>query len=67
MESPCRNLCALDRARNICTGCGRTIEEIVHWRSMSEPDRAAVMTRVQDFQSLPRSSPFPPPVRQTPP
>ncbi|MES2172763.1 MAG: DUF1289 domain-containing protein [Pseudomonadota bacterium] len=50
METPCRNLCALDRERKSCTGCGRTIEEIVHWRSMTEAARAAVMKRVRDFQ-----------------
>ncbi|NML09005.1 DUF1289 domain-containing protein [Sphingobium sp. AR-3-1] len=50
METPCRNLCALDRERKSCTGCGRTIDEIVHWRSMTEAARAAVMKRVRDFQ-----------------
>jgi len=50
METPCRNLCALDRERATCMGCGRTIEEIVHWRNMTEAARAAVMKRVQDFQ-----------------
>jgi predicted Fe-S protein YdhL (DUF1289 family) len=54
--SPCRNLCALDRDRARCTGCDRTIDEIVHWRSMTDADRAAVMTRVQHFQPVPRRS-----------
>ncbi|MFC3442419.1 DUF1289 domain-containing protein [Sphingobium rhizovicinum] len=66
IASPCRNLCCLDRTRKSCTGCGRTIEEIVHWRSMSDADRTAVMARVEDFQPLPRPAPFPPPARQTP-
>ncbi|TAJ80399.1 MAG: DUF1289 domain-containing protein [Sphingobium sp.] len=67
IASPCRNLCALDAAR-ICTGCGRTIDEIVHWRSMGDEARAAVMARVRDF---PVSSPSPPtsplPGRPAPP
>ena len=46
MQSPCRNLCALDAARAHCTGCGRTIDEIVHWRSMTDDQRAAVMARL---------------------
>lgn len=46
MQSPCRNLCALDAARARCTGCGRTIDEIVHWRSMTDGQRAAVMARL---------------------
>lgn len=52
--TPCRNLCALDRDRTHCTGCGRTIEEIGHWSSMGDTDRAAVMRRVRDFQPEPR-------------
>ncbi|MEC3910621.1 DUF1289 domain-containing protein [Sphingobium sp. CR2-8] len=56
LVSPCRNLCSLDRERKICTGCGRTIEEIVHWRSMTEAARAAVMARVRDFEPETRPS-----------
>lgn len=50
IASPCRTLCALDAAGETCTGCGRTIDEIVHWMSMTDADRAAVMKRVRDFQ-----------------
>lgn len=49
MESPCRNLCVLD-AHDRCAGCGRTMDEIVRWRTMSDAERAAVMSRVRDFQ-----------------
>ncbi|WP_235218996.1 DUF1289 domain-containing protein [Sphingobium sp. C100] len=55
MDSPCRNLCALGPARKSCTGCGRTIEEIVHWRSLTDTQRAAVMERVYDFQPMERA------------
>ncbi|WP_188065257.1 DUF1289 domain-containing protein [Sphingobium sp. KCTC 72723] len=65
--TPCRNLCQLDAARATCTGCGRTIDEIVHWRSMGDAARAAVMTRVQDFQPLPHPSAFSLPARRTSP
>ncbi|WP_081628013.1 DUF1289 domain-containing protein [Sphingobium indicum] len=60
VTSPCRNLCALDAAR-VCIGCGRTIDEIVHWRSMGDDARAAVMARVRDFpvSPSPRTSPLP--------
>ncbi|KAA9019051.1 MULTISPECIES: DUF1289 domain-containing protein [Sphingobium] len=66
MESPCRNLCSLDQNRRACAGCGRTIEEIVHWRSLGDTQRAAVMKRVRDFQPLRRPS-SPPPARHSPP
>nr|WP_082733381.1 DUF1289 domain-containing protein [Sphingobium sp. CCH11-B1] len=54
LPTPCRNLCALDAGRRTCTGCGRTMEEIVHWRSMTDAQRAVVMTRVRDFRPSPR-------------
>ncbi|MBH2000609.1 MAG: DUF1289 domain-containing protein [Sphingomonadaceae bacterium] len=54
LVSPCRNLCALDRDRTACIGCGRTIDEIVHWRQLTDAQRAAVMTRVRDFRPLHR-------------
>ncbi|MFB0875273.1 MULTISPECIES: DUF1289 domain-containing protein [unclassified Sphingobium] len=62
METPCRNLCALNSERDSCTGCGRTMTEIVHWRSMTDAQRAAVMARVRDFPSpsLPPARPDPP-------
>ncbi|WP_311267120.1 DUF1289 domain-containing protein [Sphingobium sp. WCS2017Hpa-17] len=66
MDSPCRNLCALDHDRRYCTGCGRTIEEIVHWRSLGDARRAMVMERVQDFQPE-RLSSSPPPAHHSPP
>ncbi|MEK7342326.1 MAG: DUF1289 domain-containing protein [Pseudomonadota bacterium] len=49
METPCRNLCALDGAKRSCTGCGRTIHEIARWSSMTDAERAAVMARVRDW------------------
>ncbi|WP_093020230.1 DUF1289 domain-containing protein [Sphingobium sp. YR768] len=60
MDSPCRNLCSLDQNRHYCTGCGRTIEEIVHWRSLGDKQRMAVMLRVRDFQSGQQASSSPP-------
>ena len=32
--SPCINVCVLD-AQPVCTGCGRTIDEIARWAQMS--------------------------------
>lgn len=42
-SSPCTKLCLLDAATGLCEGCGRTRDEIALWRSMSEPQRRAVM------------------------
>ena len=33
----------MDSANGLCTGCGRTLNEIARWGSMSENERARVM------------------------
>ena len=43
IDSPCINQCCLD-AQDVCLGCFRSIDEIVHWRSMSEQQRALIIT-----------------------
>ncbi|HXG78469.1 MAG TPA: DUF1289 domain-containing protein [Methyloceanibacter sp.] len=43
MDSPCVNICRLDEETGLCIGCGRTIEEIARWASMSETERRAIM------------------------
>ncbi|MFM9163439.1 MAG: DUF1289 domain-containing protein [Methylocystis sp.] len=41
VESPCKKLCALNSA-DICSGCGRTREEIGNWMTMSDEVRVRV-------------------------
>jgi predicted Fe-S protein YdhL (DUF1289 family) len=43
METPCIKVCALDSASGLCTGCGRSLDEIARWGSMSDAERAAIM------------------------
>jgi uncharacterized protein len=43
METPCIKFCTLDPDRGQCVGCGRTLEEIAGWFSMSDAERRAVM------------------------
>lgn len=33
VPSPCIRVCALDPGTDICTGCGRTLDEIAEWAS----------------------------------
>lgn len=47
MESPCVNICKLDRAGRTCTGCGRTVDEIARWRGMSDAQRRTIMERLR--------------------
>jgi predicted Fe-S protein YdhL (DUF1289 family) len=42
MMSPCIKICTLDPKRSFCTGCGRTLDEIARWSTMSDEERRAV-------------------------
>ncbi len=44
-ESPCIKVCVLD-LDNRCRGCGRTLDEIARWSSMTVAERIAVNQRV---------------------
>lgn len=42
METPCVGVCSVD-ARGVCTGCGRTLEQIAQWTSFTAAARLAIM------------------------
>jgi len=46
MESPCRNICELDQ-HDVCTGCGRTLDEIATWGALGDAERRAIMARLE--------------------
>ena len=46
VASPCIKVCVLD-ARNVCVGCGRTIDEITQWARLTEEQRRLVVDRAQ--------------------
>jgi predicted Fe-S protein YdhL (DUF1289 family) len=48
VESPCVRLCTLDRDTDVCVGCGRHIDEITGWQSMSEHEKLTVRTRAAE-------------------
>ena len=43
MESPCVDVCEIDRATGLCLGCRRTIEEIACWSAMTSTERRRIM------------------------
>ncbi|HMO30549.1 DUF1289 domain-containing protein [Enterovirga sp.] len=48
VSTPCIRVCRLDEEARLCTGCGRTRDEIAAWGSMSEEARQAVMAGLGD-------------------
>jgi predicted Fe-S protein YdhL (DUF1289 family) len=43
MESPCLKICTYQRDAGMCVGCGRTLEEISGWQTMSDAERRRIM------------------------
>ncbi|PRY66903.1 uncharacterized protein DUF1289 [Vreelandella songnenensis] len=45
VESPCISVCKLKG--ELCTGCGRSIEEIRRWTSMKRPEKLSALKRAE--------------------
>jgi uncharacterized protein len=43
METPCIDICQIDQQSRLCRGCGRSIDEITMWGSMSDAERRRIM------------------------
>ena len=41
--TPCVKVCTLDARRELCLGCGRTIDEITRWATMNASERTRVI------------------------
>ena len=48
VSTPCIKICVVDPGTRLCRGCGRTLEEIARWASMSEAERRHVMAGLAD-------------------
>jgi predicted Fe-S protein YdhL (DUF1289 family) len=48
MLSPCIKVCVIDPATRLCKGCGRSLDEIARWGSMSEAERAYIMAGLSE-------------------
>lgn len=51
MQSPCVNICTLDATGEICTGCWRTLDEIVAWSRLPLAERARIMAQLPARQT----------------
>jgi hypothetical protein len=47
VASPCVSVCVLDPAGSgVCTGCGRTLDEIAAWVDLTNDERRSVIARL---------------------
>ena len=43
IQTPCIKICELDFKTGLCTGCGRTRDEVARWTEMTDRERAEIM------------------------
>jgi len=41
IQTPCIKVCVMEDG--LCTGCGRTLDEIARWGSMSDAERVTII------------------------
>lgn len=46
IETPCLQVCVLDPRRNVCVGCGRTLDEIAGWSALGDGERRRIMAQL---------------------
>jgi uncharacterized protein len=46
ISSPCNRICVVHPAARICTGCGRSLDEIARWIALGEAERMAIMAQL---------------------
>lgn len=59
-RSPCIRHCCLDD-RDICLGCGRSLQEILDWHGASDDDRRAILQRAEQRREARPTPGAPPP------
>jgi predicted Fe-S protein YdhL (DUF1289 family) len=50
MQTPCVRVCIIDPNTGLCTGCGRTLDEIARWTAMTDDERRRLMLALSDRQ-----------------
>ncbi len=48
VPSPCRDLCHIDDAWGLCTGCLRTLDEIAVWSLLDDEMRREVLAAIAE-------------------
>ncbi|WP_188639285.1 DUF1289 domain-containing protein [Vreelandella lutescens] len=54
--SPCIHVCQIEPSTSVCQGCGRTLDEIACWGSMTEVEKTPVWERIEQQGYIERQS-----------
>lgn len=52
IRTPCINICEIDFASRLCTGCGRSRDEVARWGAMSDGERDRIMDQLPERMRL---------------
>jgi hypothetical protein len=58
IETPCIKVCVLDPASGLCQGCGRSLDEIARWGTMSGEERRRIMEELEGRREKARRAPL---------
>ncbi len=50
VDSPCVKNCCLDK-KDVCIGCGRTVEEITRWGEAGDEEKRKILAAVEKRKS----------------
>lgn len=60
MRTPCIRICVIDPASQLCSGCGRTLDEIGAWSAYDDRQRQTIMehlpSRLATLRPIPEYS-----------
>lgn len=45
-DTPCIAICSTSQGDDLCKGCGRTFEEVIHWLSYTPFEKRGVWSRI---------------------
>lgn len=56
IKSPCIRVCILDRDTRLCTGCGRSLDEINRWSKLTDDERDSIIAALPGRPGAHRTS-----------
>ncbi len=59
VPSPCIGVCTIDEASGLCRGCLRSLDEIAAWGGASDPERRAILDRLDERRRAAGPDPAP--------
>jgi predicted Fe-S protein YdhL (DUF1289 family) len=46
IQTPCNRVCVVHPMRQLCIGCGRTLDEIARWIELGDAERTRIMAQL---------------------